>query len=150
MQFTTKDIENLCGLKQNTLHLYIQAGALTPDIDPGKGTGKTRLLSGINFVQAVIIANMIDHGLPRRAIVEMMKSLNQDRGRLDPDELPNHGTVYVAFFKIRGRWVHSFLDQDESGRILFADVLGLAGFSHLFNLSHILGAYAEIVFKKYS
>ena len=51
--FTSKQLEEIIGLKVNTLHYYVAAGGLDPDVDPGEGRGKSRLFSPTNFVEAL-------------------------------------------------------------------------------------------------
>jgi len=86
LKFTSSEIDKETGLKANTLHYYIQGGAITPEIDRGEGTGKTRRFSETNFVEAVLIKNLLDFGLPRKSILKIFKAINDsdERHRLNP------------------------------------------------------------------
>ncbi len=77
LQFTSKKIENLIGLKSNTLHYYIKSGALVPEIDKGEGTGHTRLFSPKNFLEAHIIKSMINFGYSKNIILKVLKAIGK-------------------------------------------------------------------------
>ncbi len=86
MRFTSKQIESSLSLRLNTLHNYCKAGAITPEIDEGKGTGHQRVFSATNYVEAIIIKQLMNLGMPQAKIVMMLKSIVEagDRRRLDP------------------------------------------------------------------
>lgn len=84
--FTSKQIENHFGLKINTLHYYVQAGIITPEIDRGSGTGHQRLFSETNAVEAAIIAKLMKMGLAKKNIAKVFEGIAKagERKRLDP------------------------------------------------------------------
>ena len=69
---TSKQVEKALNIRANTLHYYIKAGALVPDIDAGKGRGKKRLFSETNLMEIFIIKRLIDYGIPQRVIVALL------------------------------------------------------------------------------
>ena len=105
-EFTTKQIEDSLGLKANTLHYYIHSGAITPGIETGTGT--RRLLSATNYVEAVIIRQLMKFGVPKRTIINMFRSIDNanERDSLNPSrQLKKESDVsqleeveYLVFF----------------------------------------------------
>ena len=85
-KLTSKKIEALVGLKANTLHYYIEAGVIFPDIDPGSGTGTVRLFSATNLIEAEILQQLIRFQLPKRVIVDVFRKIKVagERDQLDP------------------------------------------------------------------
>jgi DNA-binding transcriptional MerR regulator len=111
-KINSKQIEKLSGLKANTLHYYIQAGALEPDVNAGQGTGTQRLFSVANLFEATLISRLINLGMPRRAIVAFMKDIrkNNDRKRMDPETIMVSKYVELLIFhQDKGQYVHKFV-----------------------------------------
>ena len=121
LEFTSKMIEEELELKANTLHYYIQAGGINPDIDAGSGTGHTRKFSATNFFQAGIIKVLMGYGLPKRSIVAMMKSIikSKDENLLNPQ-------------KFLDRTVHRSNQVTAEFLIFFPDSSSRGGFVHRF------------------
>jgi DNA-binding transcriptional MerR regulator len=108
----SKQIEVYSGLKANTLHYYIQAGAIEPDVAAGQGTGTQRLFSVANLFEATLISRLINLGMPRRAIVAFMKDIrgNNERERMDPEKiLASKYVELLIFYQDKGRYVHKFV-----------------------------------------
>jgi len=104
--YTTKQIEKKLGLNVTTLHYYIQAGIITPDIDIGEGTGNKRILSMRNVFEAGILRQLMNYGLPKKIIVKCFKSIYRagERDLLDPERIIETGpddvfyTIYLVFY----------------------------------------------------
>jgi DNA-binding transcriptional MerR regulator len=121
--FSSKEIEAAVGLKMNTLHYYINAGAITPDVDEGRGYGHKRLFSSTNFTEVIIIRRLMDMGLPQSRITVMMKSINAagDRSRLDPMKYLHAWTAggqfrrdYIVFLPAGKKYDHVFITGQDS------------------------------------
>ncbi len=116
-EFTSKQIERNLGLKANTLHYYIKAGGIIPDIDPGSGTGTSRKFSAINYFEAAIILNLMRYGLPKRTILEILINIKTagDRSLLDPGEiykLENCNRYLICWTQgEHGYYAHRFLND---------------------------------------
>ena len=115
MSLTSRQIERKVGLKFNTLNLYVQLGALIPDVDPGRGTGTKRLFSETNLVEAIILRDLIAFGFPRRWILVFFRSIRQtgERSLLDPEQIfKDKGIKYIYFYIIPGNnVVYSFFND---------------------------------------
>ena len=84
----------------NTIHYYIEAGALTPEIDPGSGTGTKRLFSETNFIEVYILNAFLRFSFPKRFIVNFFKEINNSgkRDLLIPDEILRDKAIkYIQF-----------------------------------------------------
>jgi hypothetical protein len=117
MDYTTTYIEKNFGLKANTLHGYIKAGAIVPDIDPGSGTGTSRKLSATNIVECLILKDLMAIRLPRVLIISMLQKIRQseERGNLDPIS-SSPGNIKILIFP---EWASNdicfqFIDGDLS------------------------------------
>ena len=102
--FTTREIEKSTGLKVNTLHYYVQAGAFNLQ-DPGGGRGTRRLLSERNFIEAVILKRLIELGLSKKIIVGLFKQFTNSAKwqNLTSREIVNAASlVYIVFWLERG------------------------------------------------
>jgi len=82
---TSKTIEREVGLKSNTLHYYIEAGAIIP-FDPGSGRGTQRRFSKKNLFEAVMLKHFIKIGFSKVLIVKIFKKINSSHSwkRLNP------------------------------------------------------------------
>ncbi len=89
--FTSKQVEELTGLKVRTQHVYVEAGIITPDVQAASGTGTVRYYSATNLVEAEMISYFIGFGLPKRTIASFFASINErnDRTKLDPLKVLN-------------------------------------------------------------
>ena len=148
MEFTSKDIKKICGLKRNTLHLYIQEGALKPDVYPGSGTGTTRLFSATNLVEAILITKLILDGLPRRSIVSMFKGIKRagDRKMLNPaqDIDPVKMGFFLVFYREGKDFKHEFLLFNRQKSNITKELQALPELFHTFNMSNIFTRYSLI------
>ena len=115
-EFTSKQIEQYVGIKANTLHYYIQSEAIIPDVDEGSGTGTRRIFSGTNYFEACIIKQLMDYGLPKKSIVQMMKSVRDsgDRHFLNPDRFlksdsDNIRGEFLVFLPQEKGFTHRFI-----------------------------------------
>ena len=88
-EFTSKMIEETTGMKVNTLHYYIQSGVIIPDIDRGEGTGKSRIFSKTNCLEAIIINKLMKCGIPKRTIIKVFKKIREsnDYDKLNPKRI---------------------------------------------------------------
>jgi hypothetical protein len=103
--YTTTFIQEKFGLKSNTLHYYIKAGAIVPDIDPGRGTGTKRLLSEINVMECVILKNLLSISLPKAVIVYFFKTIRKpywERSLLDPSKIVSEKANLTLYFYTAG------------------------------------------------
>lgn len=66
--YTSKQIEQITGLKSRTQHVYVEAGILAPCIQGASGTGTVRLYSKANLIEAKLISYLIELGFPKRLI----------------------------------------------------------------------------------
>ena len=106
ISYTTKQIEKKLGLNVTTLHYYIQAGIITPDVDIGEGTGNKRVLSMRNVFEAGILRQLMNYGLPKKTIVKCFKSIYRagERDFLDPVRIIEAGPddvffhIYLVFY----------------------------------------------------
>ncbi|MGD9082882.1 MAG: MerR family transcriptional regulator [Desulfobacterales bacterium] len=103
-------IEEITGMKVNTLHYYIKGGAIIPDIRLGEGTGKSREFSETNCLEVIIINRLMNYGIPRRTIIEIFKKIrkNGERGRLDPRKICNAKTTEYLLIYIHEKEFQGF------------------------------------------
>ena len=73
--FTTKEVSEKTGIKANTLHYYIKAGAIKPEIE-GNGRGTVRMFSRTNVIEAAIIKALINFGLSKKRILLIMRDVS--------------------------------------------------------------------------
>lgn len=116
-KFTSKQIEENLHLKVNTLHYYIESGAIIPDVDKGRGTGTKRIFSSLNFFEACIIKHLMNYRQPKKSIVAMMKSIRDagDRHFLNPARFlkSDSDKGYIEFLVFisdgEGSFTHRFI-----------------------------------------
>jgi hypothetical protein len=100
LKFTTKEICGKVGIKSNTLHYYIEAGAIIPDVDESQGRGTQRLFSAVNLIEVAMVKRLISFGLLKKSIVLMLKSIRakNERERLVSSLYAQDGiNVFIAF-----------------------------------------------------
>ncbi|MFZ7124748.1 MAG: MerR family transcriptional regulator [Desulfobacterales bacterium] len=120
-QLTSKQIESITGLKANTLHYYVQAGAVTPDIDGGDGRGTRRLFSGTNLVEVVIINRLIEMGVAKQRILECLKGIREagDREKLAPEKIQHPFSGFLVFaWDGSGQIKHKFIGYADREKAL--------------------------------
>lgn len=147
-EFTSQDIDDACGLKPNVIHVYHQAGALIPDIDQGKGTGHRRLFSATNFMEAAIISYMMGDGMPRRVIVDTLKSIRSanERHLLNPASIiKSMFGHYLVLYNEGGKFRHQFLTEDSSKTVMSSLLLRVPEFTHVFNLTSLFNRYFSVI-----
>ncbi len=98
-EFTTKQIVESVGIKPNTLHYYIENGAIVPDIDQSQGRGTQRRFSAVNMIEIVIIHRLIKIGLLKKNITQMIKGLRDkgDREKLIMSPYPHDDELDLVF-----------------------------------------------------
>ena len=142
LELTSTQIEQLVGLRVNTLHYYVQAGAIVPDISTGAGRGTKRLFGSKNLVEVIIVKRMIEMHVGKQKIVEAMKSLRTD-GEYKKKSLSELGDPvhrYLSVFSLeKGQMVHrliKFSDEDSLKTLWQMDFCAIT-----VNLSHIIMEY---------
>lgn len=121
--FTTNKIEESIGLKANTLHYYIEAGAFDLQ-DPGAGRGTRRLLSERNFIEAVILKRLLEMGFSKKIIVRFFKQFTQSAEwqNLTSREIINAvSLVYVVFWLEHGE-IRCKIEIPKSKKTSFSQV----------------------------
>lgn len=121
IEITSQKIEQICGLKANTLHYYIQSGAIVPDIDKGSGRGTKRLFSSTNLIEAIIIQRLIDLGLSKKRIVQALKSIQNanERSKLsDPIEMSKFSEFLVLSPTADGSMTHQFIENNDPDALM--------------------------------
>ena len=97
-KFTSKQIFEITSLKINTLHYYIKAGIITPDVEESAGTGTSRYFSSINLMEASILIRLIRFGIPKRTISIFFQSIKKERDFLNPQKiLKAKGNIFLYF-----------------------------------------------------
>ena len=153
--FTSKQLEEIIGLKVNTLHYYVAAGGLDPDVDPGEGRGKSRLFSPTNFVEALLIMRLILFGIPKKRILEFLKSIRKsgERDRLSPDRIEGAPKARIFLvFRLQTNMPATSLDPDPEKIHQFVtggvdSVISRWYGSLVINLSVLLAEYEFILFR---
>ena len=86
LAFTTKIVSEIIGINSNTMHYYIEAGGIVPDIDKSSGTGTKRLFSETNLVEAGVLFELMLLHIPKRESVSFLRRIrnNNDRDKLNP------------------------------------------------------------------
>jgi DNA-binding transcriptional MerR regulator len=118
-EITSTKIQKLVGLKANTLHYYVQAGAIIPDIDLGEGTGHTRIFSETNLMEISILTTLVNFGLPKRIILQLFKNIQKavERDKLNPEKIPEKAETQLLLFFPEGppvsskKITHKFIDE---------------------------------------
>lgn len=123
LNFTTKQITDIVGIKPNTLHYYIENGAIVPDVDPGHGRGTQRLFSAVNVIEIVMIHKLMKLGLLKKNITQMILELRKtgDREKLIISPYPYDNQLYLAFVADDAGICKHFFAYQPDGSELFAD-----------------------------
>jgi len=100
--FTSVQLEKITGLKANTLHFYIQGGAITPGIQASEGRGRPRLFSPTDLVEVFVLKWLMDLGLPRKFIFSFFRELRAGYGEdcMNPEKIASgqYGEVMVVLY----------------------------------------------------
>jgi DNA-binding transcriptional MerR regulator len=122
-QFTTKTIEEATGLKRNTLHYYIEAGAIVPE-DPGRGRGTRRVLSRKNFIEAAILKRLLDLGLTKTRNLQALNLIrqSQDWKDLNIKALLELRPTYLFFLLHNNALSMNVLVEEKRKPVTFSDI----------------------------
>ena len=118
MTFTSKQIESEVGIKVNTLHYYVQSGAIDP-IDPGSGRGTRRIFSEKNFIEAIILKRLLDLRLPKQTILNFFKELKltNEWTKLDPRRIIEQRKKVLIIFYAHGNTIKiTYIIEDIKGK----------------------------------
>ena len=137
-KITSKKIENLIGLKSNTLHYYIKSGALVPEIDEGVGTGHTREFSAKNFLEACMIKRLIDFGYSKNMILKFFESINRSREwrEINTKQIIKDRIIFIIIFYRSGDEIVCQFDKSKPSIRSFADITDDQFIDSLKNPSH--------------
>ena len=124
--FLTATVERITGLKGNTLHSYIQRGAIVPEVRDAEGRGSRRLFSARNLVEAFVLKWLMDLGLPRNAILAFFENARRGYGPdcFDPRTVQERSRVTILFYpSSRGETAFRILEGEagEGGRLQVLD-----------------------------
>ncbi len=115
IKVTSKQIEQITGLKVNTLHYYIKSGAIIPDIDVSAGRGTKRLFSDMNLMEALIIQRLIETGVSKRRIVEGLERIRTagERDKLSFSAIAHEQSGFLIFYLQDKTILHGFIKYND-------------------------------------
>lgn len=156
MEYTSKQFEQILGFKANTLHYYVDAGGITPDIDQGAGRGTSRRFSFANLVEGAIIRRLLDYGIPRKTIIAGLRSIADanERHLLKYDHLfdAHFKGLFLAFTLDRAekkggrfRVQHEFISGKDTKGLNHLTECVLINLAHVFALTIVLLKEAELL-----
>ena len=152
---TSKTIEREVGLKSNTLHYYIKAGAIIP-FDPGSGRGTQRRFSRKNLLEAVMLKHFIKIGFSKMLIVKIFQKINTSSHwkNLNPID-PIKQFVALELYLLGEDVQVDLIRQEWPGKIsrIFEMTLKInqrCQFFNLVNLSAIASQYLRVFDQKTS